>query len=135
MNAKKPDGGVVELLRIISLVALVAGTVGSEILVIRAGGSAQPLLSVLFFVWIILPLVALAWANIASKSWQPFVRISLYSTTLLIALGSLAFYGRIILPRGGSPRAFVFVMGPIASWALMLIVVPTAAALSRKRKV
>jgi hypothetical protein len=81
-----------------------------------------------------LPFVALAWANVISKSWPALVRISLYCTTLLIVLGSLAFYGRIILPRAGSPRAFVFVMGPIASWALMLIVVPTAAAISRNRK-
>jgi len=123
-----------DLLRIVSLIAVVVGTVGSEFLVIRAGGRSQPLLSVLFFIWILLPFVALTWANIVSKGWQPFVRISLYCTTLLIALVSLAFYGRIILPRAGSPRAFVFVMGPIASWAMMLIVVPTAEAVSRKRK-
>jgi len=130
----KVDDGILSPLRSVALLGLVIGTLGSEFLVIRAGGLSQPLLSVLFFVWILLPFVALAWANVISKSWPALVRISLYCTTLLIVLGSLAFYGRIILPRAGSPRAFVFVMGPIASWALMLIVVPTAAAISRKRK-
>jgi len=130
----KVDDGILSPLRSVALLGLVIGTLGSEFLVIRAGGLSQPLLSVLFFVWILLPFVALAWANVISKSWPALVRISLYCTTLLIVLGSLAFYGRIILPRAGSPRAFVFVMGPIASWALMLIVVPTAAAISRNRK-
>ena len=130
----KVDDGILSPLRSLALLGLVIGTLGSEFLVIRAGGLSQPLLSVLFFVWILLPFVALAWANVISKSWPALVRISLYCTTLLIVLGSLAFYGRIILSRAGSPRAFVFVTGPIASWALMLIVVPTAAVISRKRK-
>jgi hypothetical protein len=123
-----------DLFRTVALIAVVAGAVASEFFVIRTGGRSQPLLSVLFVIWILLPFVALVWANVVSKNWPAPVRISLYCTTLLIALGSLAFYGRVILPRAGSPRAFVFVMGPLASWVLMLIVVPTAAAISRKRK-
>jgi hypothetical protein len=120
--------------RIVALIMVVAGTVASEFLVIRAGGRSQPLLSVLFIIWILLPFVALAWANVVSKSWPAPVRVILYLSTIGIALGSLAFYGGVILPRAGSPRAFVFVMGPLASWALMLIVVPISAAISRKRK-
>ncbi len=121
------------LFRSIALVAVGAGFVGSEILVIRAGGSSQPLLTVIFFIWIMLPFVALAWTNVVSKSWPALVRVSLYCTTLLITLGCLAFYGRVILPSARSPRAFVFVMGPLASWALMVIVVPLAGLISRHR--
>ena len=133
MKREKPDGGMTDLFRTVSLIAVVAGVVASEFFVIRTGGRSQPRLTMLFFIWILLPFVALAWANIVSKSWPAPVRISLYCTTLLTALGSLAFYGGVILPRAGSPRAFVFVMGPLASWVLMLIVVPIAAAISRRR--
>jgi hypothetical protein len=130
----KTSDGILGRLRFAALIAVMIGIVGSELLVIRAGGRPQLLLSVLFVIWILLPFVALAWANVVSKSWPAPVRVSLYCTTFLIALGSLAFYGGVILPRAGSPRAFVFVTGPLASWVLMLIVVPIAAAISRKRK-
>lgn len=133
MNGEKADGGIMELTRTVALIAVIAGAVASEFLVIRAGGRPQLLLSVLFVIWILLPFVALAWASVVSKSWPAPVRISLYCTTLLIALGSVAFYGGLILPRAGSPRAFVFVMGPLASWLLMLIVVPIFAVISRRR--
>jgi len=133
MTRELTAGGMTGWLRSVSLIAVVAGTVASEVLVIRAGGRSQPLLSVLFAIWILLPFVALAWANVVSKNWPALVRISLYCTTFLIALGSVAFYAGVILPRAGSPRAFVFVTGPLASWALMLIVVPIAAAIFRKR--
>lgn len=145
MNPKQTDGrlqtrrceppdGMPGWPRSVALIAVVAGTIASEFLVIRTGGLSHPLLSVLFVIWILLPFVALAWANVVSKSWPAPVQISLYCTTLLIVLGSVAFYGRVILPRAGSPRAFVFVMGPLASWVLMLIIVPLAAAISRRRK-
>ena len=121
-------------MRSMALIAVVLGILGSEILVVRAGGGSQWLLTVLFVVWILLPFVALAWANFISTRWPAVPRRALYATTLVVVLGSLAFYGGVILPRAGSPRAFVFVMGPLASWALMLIVVPISAAISRKRK-
>jgi hypothetical protein len=131
---EKSDTGRPGLFRIVAMVAAVAGSVGSEILMLTVGRRSQPLLTVIFFVWLLLPFVALAWANVVSKHWPSLVQVALYCATLLIALGCLAFYGGVILPPAGSPRAFVFVMAPLASWALMLIVVPIAAAISRKRQ-
>jgi hypothetical protein len=125
---------MMDLLRALALIVVVAGTVVSEFLVIRTAGRSQPPLTLIFVIWILLPFVALGWAVVVSKSWPAPVRISLYCTTFLTALGSVAFYGGLILPRAGSPRAFVFVIGPMASWVLMLIVVPISAAYSRKRK-
>jgi hypothetical protein len=132
LKNEKSDRGMTDVFRAVALIAVVAGTVASEILVIRARGRTQHLLSAIFVIWILLPYAALAWANVVSKRWTAPVRISLYCMTLLIVLGSLAFYGRLISPPAGSPHAFVFVMGPLASWALMLIV-PIAAAVFRKR--
>jgi hypothetical protein len=134
VKSEKSDTRRPGLFRTVAMVSAIAGAVGSEILMMSVGRRSQPLLTVIFFVWILLPFVALAWANVASRNWPPLVQVTLYSATLLIALGCLAFYGGVILPPAGSPRAFVFVMAPLASWALMLIVVPIAAAISRKRQ-
>lgn len=133
VKRERPEGGIPGLLRTIALIAVAAGTLGSEILVIRTGGRSQPLLTVIFVVWILLPFAALAWANVVSKGWPVLTRMALYFTTYIISLGAPAFYGGVILPSAGSPRAFVFVMGPLASWALMAIVVPIAGVISRRR--
>jgi hypothetical protein len=129
----KTSAGVLGRLRSVALIAVIVGIVGSEILVVRAGGGSQRLLTVLFVVWILLPFAALAWANMVSTRWLAVTRVALYGTTIVIALGSLAFYGRVILPPAGSPHAFVFVMGPLVAWALMLVVVPISALISRRR--
>ena len=129
----KTDAGILDLLRIAALIAIAVGTMGSEILVVRAGGGSQRLLTVIFVVWILLPFVALAWANIVSRSWPDFVRVTLYCTTLVIALGSLAFYGGVIRPPANTGRAFVFVAGPLGSWAVMVILVLIAARITRRR--
>ena len=130
----KTSDGMSDLLRTLALIAVVAGTVGSEILVIRMGGRSQPLLTIIFVVWIFLPFAALAWANVVSKGWPVLTRGALYFTSLIISLGALAFYGGVILSPKGSPRAFAFVMGPLASWALMVIVVPLAGVISRRSR-
>ena len=128
-SRKRPDGGLLGLLRGVALVAVVAGAVGSVGLMLRAGH--PPLfLRVLFVIWVLSPFVALAWANIVSKRWPVLTRATLCCVTLVITLGSLAIYGGVILPPAGSPRAFVFVAVPPASWLLMVIVVSTAALIS-----
>jgi hypothetical protein len=127
----KPDDGFLAFLRAVALIAVVAGAVGSVGLMLRAGQRTRRLLLVLFFIWVLSPFVALAWANVVSKRWPVLTRATLYCVTLVITLGSLAFYGKLVLPPAGSPRAFVFVAVPLASWLLMTIVVSTAALISR----
>jgi hypothetical protein len=69
----------------------------------------------------------------SSKRWPLLTRATLYGVTLVVTLASLAFYGKLVLPPAGSPRAFVFVAVPPASWLFMTIVVATAALISRGR--
>ena len=116
-----------------ALMVVAAGAAGSLGLMFRADQRTPRFLLVLFVFWILSPFVALAWANIVSKRWSFLTRTTLYVVTLVITLGSLAFYGKFILPPAGSPRAFVFVAVPPASWLLMTIVVSIAALISRLR--
>jgi hypothetical protein len=130
----KPDGGFLPLLRAVALVAVVAGAMGSVGLMLRAGRHTPRLLLVFFVFWVLSPFMALAWANMVSKRWSVLTRAMLHCVTLVITLGSLAFYGGVVLPPAGSARAFVFVAVPPASWLLIAIVVPIAVLISRRRK-
>jgi hypothetical protein len=70
---------------------------------------------------------------VVSKRWPVLTQAALYGVTLLITLGSLACYGKLIFPPAGSPRGFVFVAVPPASGLMMTLVVTIAALISRRR--
>jgi hypothetical protein len=129
----KPAGRLLGFLRAVALIAVAAGAVGSVGLMLRADQRTPRFLLVLFFIWVLSPFAGLAWANVVSKRWPVLTRAALYGVTLIITLGSLACYGGIVLPPPGSPRAFVFVAVPPASWLLMTIVLSIAALISRRR--
>jgi phosphate/sulfate permease len=103
------------LLRPAALTAALIGAVGSVGLVLRAGRTTPRLVLVLMVIWVLAPFAALAWANIVAKR--------LYWLTLVVALGSLASYGSVIVPPAGSPRGFMFVIVPGLSWLLIVIAV------------
>jgi len=120
-------------LRAVALGAVGAGAVGSLGLMLRADQRTPRFLLVIFVFWVLSPFVALAWANVVSKYWPVLTQAALYGVTLIITLGSVACYGKLILPPAGSPRAFVFAAVPPVSWLLMTIVVSIAALISRRR--
>lgn len=127
----RPDG--VGLLRAVSRIAVLAGAIGALGLMLRAGRNTPRFLLVLFFIWVLSPFAALAWANIVAKRWSALTRTTLYCVTLVISMGSLAIYGAAVMQAAGSPRATVFVVVPPGSWLLMAIAVSTAAFVSRRR--
>src|SRR5439155_26971506 len=130
----RTDVGFLGVLRAVALIGVVLGAVGSVGLMLRAGRrNPSGLLLVLFVIWVLSPFVALAWGNMIAKRWSVLTRATLYCVTLVLTLGSLAFYCRFILPPAGSPNAFVFVAVPPVSWLLMAIVVPIAVLISRRR--
>lgn len=132
-NQSGPDGRLLDLLRAVALMTVGAGAVGSLGLMFRADQRTPHFLLVLFVFWVSSPFVALAWANAVSQRWPVLTRAALYGVTILITLGSLAFYGKLLLPPPGSPRAFVFVAVPPASCLLMTSVVSIAAVIARRR--
>jgi hypothetical protein len=132
-SVSKPAGGFPGLLRVVALIAVVVGGVGSLGFMLRAGRSTPRLLLVAFVFWVLSPFVALAWAHRASKRWSVLTRATLDCVMLVITLGSLAIYGGLIAPPAGSRPAFVFVAVPPASWVVTAIVVGIAALISRRQ--
>lgn len=129
-----PNGGILSHLRSVAQVTALAGAVGSEVLMLRAGQRSPRILIFLFTIWVLSPFVALAWAIVASKRWSALTRATLYSVTLVVTVCSLAIYGRrVVVAPPGSPNAFVFVVVSPASWLLMATAVPMAAFVSGRR--
>jgi hypothetical protein len=95
-------------------------------------GHPPLLLLVLFTGWVLSPFVALVLAAIASKRWSVLTRATLYGIMLILAVGSVAFYGDIVSMPAGSKPAFVFLVVPLGSWLLLTIAVPIAALVSRR---
>ena len=126
-----PDAGFRGPARAIALVATVACAAGSVGLMFRASQHPPRLLLVLFTIWVLSPFVALFWANIVSKRWSAVNRVTLYCTTFIVTLGSLAIYGRLIdVKPAGSPNAFLWVIVPPSAGVFAAIVVSIALLIS-----
>ena len=76
-----PEGGFLELLGAVTLIALAVGATGSLVFMFRAGQHTPRFLLVLFTIWVLSPFVALLWANMASKRWSFLTEVALYYVT------------------------------------------------------
>ena len=129
-NRGRSDGAFLGVLHAAALAAVVVGASGSVGLMIWVGRrNPSRLLLALFVIWVLAPFTALFLADIVSKRWSVMTRATLHSVMLVLALGSLAFYGDVVLRPRPQP-AFVFIVVPLGSWLLMMIVVPIAALVS-----
>jgi hypothetical protein len=129
-SSGRPDHRFLGLLHTVALIAVVAGAVGSVGLMLWVGHrNPSRLLLALFAVWVLCPFLALLLANIISRRWSVITRATLYCVMLVLTLGSLAIYCDVVL-RPRSTPAFVFIVVPLGSWLLMVIVVPIAALIS-----
>jgi hypothetical protein len=121
------------VLRRAALIAVLAGAAGSAGFLLRAGQRTSLRLLVIMVTWVLAPFLALVVAGAVSKRWSLTIRATLYSVMLVVTLGSLAVYADDALWPRQAQAAFVFVMVPLVSWALMAIVIPAAALISRPR--
>ena len=132
-SQERPGSGFLGLLRTVALVAVVAGSAGSVGLMFRASQHPPRVLLVLFTIWVLSPFVALLWAILVSKRWSVATRMTLYWTTLIVTLGSLAIYGDLVhVKPAGAANAFLWVIVPPVSWAFAAIVVSMAARVSQR---
>jgi len=111
---------------------LLVGAAASLVLMFNAGRNQKSIfLIVLFTVWVLSPFAAVFAANVIARRWSIPTRASLYLLMLFITLGSLFSYGGLLNPPGTKP-AFKFLIVPLVSWLLIVIVFLIAASRSRK---
>jgi len=119
-------------LRRAAMTALAAGAAGSLGFMLHAGRrTGAPILLPIFAIWVLSPFAALAAADARAKRWPLPARTTLYWTTLVVAVASLAIYG--VADLGPLTRKTpVFVAVPPLSWAIPAIAVSIAALTSRR---
>jgi len=127
MPVKKLTGH--NLLHTIALVALFVGAISSLVLMFNAGHNQKSiLLIVLFTGWVLSPFIGLFIADMISKNWLSKTRLTIHLLIVFVVLASLIFYSGALNVPGTKP-AFKFLIVPLISWVLILIVVP----IKRKR--
>lgn len=115
-------------------IAAVIGAVGSVALTLYAGRNNNlPFLMILMSGWVLAPFIGFALASKYAGSWAASTRAVLDGVILVVAVASLVLFARGALRPPASKPAAVFVAVPIAAWLLMLIGVPFAALISRRR--
>ena len=131
-DQERSEGGLIDLARIVSIIALIIGAAGSLIFMFRAGQQTPGLLLILFTLWVAAPFAALFWSTIVSKRWSVATRWTLYSVTIIVAISSLAVYGELIdVKPAGSANAFLWVIVPPVSLIFSTIVILIGALISR----
>jgi len=116
-------------LRIIALIALSVGAISSLVLMFNAGHNQKSILLILLFTgWVLSPFIGLFIADMISKHWLPKTRLAIYLLIIFITLASLIFYSGALNVSGTKP-AFKFLIVPLISWVLILVIVP----IKRKR--
>lgn len=125
---------ILGIVRIIALVVLLAGAWGSlHYILLAAQDNSSGLLRFLFAAWVFLPFAALLTAGIVSTNWAVKTRITTYLLMLLVAAGSFTAYSGMLSLPGTSPVG-AFVVVPLVSLLLLMIVIPVAAFLARKEE-
>lgn len=119
-------------LRTIALIVLLFGAVGSLYFVINAGRNNNSiLLRALFVVWVLSPFIAFLITNTISNRSAFLTHMILYWLMLVVTLGSLVCYSGAFNTPATKP-AFIFLVVPLISWLLIIIVILAARRLSGK---
>jgi hypothetical protein len=119
-------------LRIIALIVIVPGVIGSLCFMFNAGRNQKSIILIsLFTAWVLSPFVGLLIANKISIKWEHVTRVALYWLMLILTFGSLVSYSGALSPFG-TKAAFKFLVVPLISWLLILSVLPIVSRMSRK---
>ena len=120
-----------KFMRIVALIVLLMGVIGSFSLVLYNGRNNKSILLIsLFVAWVLSPFIALLIADKVSKRWTNTIRKTLYIIILALTLVSLLSYSGLLNPAG-TKTAFVFLVVPLISWVVIAIFILIARSKSK----
>ncbi|HYU30422.1 MAG TPA: hypothetical protein VEK83_15435 [Gemmatimonadales bacterium] len=101
----------------------------ASVVLILYGGrrNSSGVLLILFVIWVLSPFVGLALANKMSVRWPAGAQTGLHVVMLIVAGASLAVYVNAVLISPPAKLAAPFLIVPLVSWLIILIVVLIAA--------
>ena len=106
----------------IALIVALVGAVGSLYFMFNAGRKQNSIiLLALFTAWVLSPFVGLFISNKISSRWTVPARASLYWLMIILAIGSLVAYSGAF-NTAQTKNAFIFLIFPLISWFLVVIV-------------
>jgi uncharacterized membrane protein YhaH (DUF805 family) len=121
------------LLRKIALIVILIGWVVSLGFTIQAGSKNRSvILIILFLGWVSSPFVGLSVAALLSRRWLVVPRMVLCILMIFIAICSVVGYSGALSPAGMKP-AFVFLVIPLISWILIVIIIPVVISRAGKK--
>lgn len=121
------------VLRSLSVVILIIGAIGSLGFMFHTGrNNPSVVLMALFTVWVLSPYVVLLVLDGISTRWTDAARRILYGLMLFLTLFSLLGYSGVLIPSAAKP-AFVFLVVPLISLGLIVLIIPIVVSNSRKR--
>jgi hypothetical protein len=119
--------------RKITFIVMLAGALGSIGLTFQAGRNNHSiLLMMLFGIWVLSPFMGLAVAYFLSNRWSVLTRNILYLLAMVLTGVSILIYSGVWNPSG-MKHAFAFLIFPLLSWIILAVVIPLAASRSRKQ--
>jgi hypothetical protein len=120
-----------KFMRIVALIVLLMGVIGSFCLVLYNGRNNKSILLIsLFVLWVLSPFVAFLIADKVSIRWTDTIRKTLYIIILALTLVSLLSYSGLLIPAG-TKTAFVFLVVPLISWVVIAIFILIARSKSK----
>ena len=121
-------------LRTTALIVALGGAVGSLYFMFSAGREQSSIILLgLFAAWILSPFVGFFISNKISNRWAVPARALLYWFIIVLTIGSLIAYSGSLTPPEAKP-AFIFLVVPLTSWFLIVIVFLIARNVSNKSK-
>jgi hypothetical protein len=120
-------------LRSAALIAIVFGAIAAVGLLRHAQQHPPPLLVFLFLIWVAAPFGLLGAANLFSKAWPIPVRKTLYVSTFVVVVVSLAIYVDDNFAHRAAHPAGVWVVVPPASVIVSGLTLAIAALRVRRR--
>jgi hypothetical protein len=122
MKEGLPAGTRIRLIRSFSLGILFAGALASLAFTLQAGQNNKSVLLIfLFSIWTISPFCFLIAASLITRLWPERYKLTLYISVIIITILSLLAYSRIFSLPGSKP-AFVFLITPLLSWIISLMI-------------
>ena len=132
-NNRPNKYGFFKLLQIIVPFIIALGAIGSVVLVSVAGRhSNQHFLQLLFDIWVFSPFGIIILIKKFSKKWLTITQSVLNCTILFITVASLIIYMIVNINLPSTHLAFPFMVIPLLSWLIILIVFLIAKRISRK---
>jgi hypothetical protein len=120
--------------RMIALIIVIVGAVGSLYFMFKASINQKSVFLIACFTgWVLSPFIALLIVNVISKRWSIPARMTFYFLVLFIPIGSLVSYGGALSALESKPPAFKYLIIPLISWLLIMVVIAISRASRAKQ--